>query len=190
MLPTPNGQRIASGAAGTGYWQNTADYVIDAELDDVKRSLSAKATVTYHNASPDTLDYLWVQLDQNYFAHDADMRAVPNTKRGIDPAKVSYAAVDRLLAYEEYDGALKISSLTDATGKELDTGRGSAILEHPLNAVIWLAQDLKQAGIVLKPGDLLSLGSFSRLLPPQPGTTVRAVYEGLPGTPSVSVRFR
>ena len=44
MLPTPNGQRIASGAAGTGYWQNTADYVIDAELDDVKRSITAKAT--------------------------------------------------------------------------------------------------------------------------------------------------
>ena len=80
--------------------------------------------------------------------------------------------------------------LVDGTGRELDTGRGSAILEHPLNAVIWLAQDLKQAGIVLKPGDLLSLGSFSRLLPPQPGMTVRAVYEGLPGTPSVSVRFR
>lgn len=80
--------------------------------------------------------------------------------------------------------------LVDGTGRELDTGRGTAILEHPLNAVIWLAQDLKQAGIVLKPGDLLSLGSFSRLLPPQPGTTVRAVYEGLPGTPSVSVRFR
>ena len=80
--------------------------------------------------------------------------------------------------------------LVDGSGKELDAGRGSAILEHPLNAVIWLAQDLKQSGIVLKPGDLLSLGSFSRLLPPQPGTTVRAVYEGLPGTPSVSVRFR
>ncbi len=46
MLPTPNGQRIASGAAGTGYWQNTADYVIDAELDDVKRSITAKATVS------------------------------------------------------------------------------------------------------------------------------------------------
>ncbi|MFM7605581.1 MAG: M1 family metallopeptidase [Prosthecobacter sp.] len=119
MLPTPNAQRLASGAAGAGYWQNTADYVIDAELDDVKRSISAKATMTYHNASPDTLEYLWVQLDQNYFAHDADMRAAPNTKRGIDPAKVSYAAVDRLLAYEEYDGALKITNLSDASGKEL-----------------------------------------------------------------------
>lgn len=78
----------------------------------------------------------------------------------------------------------------DANGKELDSGRGAAILEHPLNAVIWLAEDLRRSGIALAPGDLLSLGSFSRLLPPQPGTTVRAVYEGLPGNPSVSVRFR
>ena len=80
--------------------------------------------------------------------------------------------------------------LVDGTGKELDSGKGSAILEHPLNAVIWLAADLKKSGIVLKPGDLLSLGSFSRLLPPQPGQTVSAVYEGLPGNPSVTVRFK
>jgi 2-keto-4-pentenoate hydratase len=80
--------------------------------------------------------------------------------------------------------------LLDDTGKELDAGKGSVILEHPLNSVIWLVADLKKAGITVKPGDLLSLGSFSRLLPPQAGRTVRAVYEGLPGNPSVSVRFR
>jgi 2-keto-4-pentenoate hydratase len=78
----------------------------------------------------------------------------------------------------------------DGNGKELDSGKGSAILDHPLNAVIWLADDLKKSGITLKPGDLLSLGSFSRPLPPQAGQTVRVVYEGLPGNPSVSVRFR
>ena len=43
---------------------------------------------------------------------------------------------------------------------------------------------------LLQPGDLLSLGSFSKLLPPQPGLSVTATYEGLPGNPSVSVRFR
>jgi 2-keto-4-pentenoate hydratase len=80
--------------------------------------------------------------------------------------------------------------LVDGTGKELDSGKGSAILEHPLNAAIWLVADLKRAGIIVKPGDLLSLGSFSRLMPPQAGMTVRAVYEGLPGNPSVTVRFR
>jgi 2-keto-4-pentenoate hydratase len=78
----------------------------------------------------------------------------------------------------------------DGSGKELAQGKGSAILGHPLNAVTWLAEDLRKAGIVLQPGDLLSLGSFSLPMPAQPGQTVRVIYEGLPGNPTVSVRFR
>ncbi len=80
--------------------------------------------------------------------------------------------------------------LVDQDGKELDTGKGSAILEQPLNAVLWLIKDLRSSGIELKKGDLLSLGSFSRLLPPKPGTGAKVVYDGLPGNPSVSVRFK
>jgi 2-keto-4-pentenoate hydratase len=80
--------------------------------------------------------------------------------------------------------------VVDGSGRELDAGRGTAILGHPLNAVIWLAADLKRSGIVLKPGDLLSLGAFSRPLVPQAGQDIRVVYQGLPGTPTASVRFR
>ena len=85
--------------------------------------------------------------------------------------------------------AMKVR-LLDQDGRELDAGGGAAILGQPLNAVLWLVDDLKAGGIVLKKGDLLSLGSFSKLLPPKAGNGVKAVYEGLPGTPSVSVRFR
>jgi len=136
--PTPTAQRIASGAPGAAYWQNRADYDISVELDDVKRSISAEATVTYRNASPDALNYLWVQLDQNYLSHNADSRAVPNTKRGVDPAKISYSALDRLLAYEDYDGEMKISKLTDAQGKALPHALVKTMLridlEEPLAA--------------------------------------------------------
>ncbi len=118
-VPTPSAQRIASGAPGSAYWQNTADYDIAVELDDVKRTITAEATVTYHNASPDALEYLWVQLDQNYLSHNADSRAAPNTKRGIDPSKITYSALDRLLTYETYDGVMKISKLTDGKGEAL-----------------------------------------------------------------------
>ena len=118
-VPPPSPQRLASGAPGAAYWQNRADYDIQVELDDVKRSLSAEARVTYHNASPDALEHLWVQLDQNYLSHNADSRAVPNSKRGVDPSRISYSALDRLLAYEEYDGEMKISRLTDASGAPL-----------------------------------------------------------------------
>ena len=55
MLPTPNAQRIASGAAGTGYWEKMADYVIRAGLDDGKRSPLAKVTDTDHNTPPGPL---------------------------------------------------------------------------------------------------------------------------------------
>ena len=77
----------------------------------------------------------------------------------------------------------------DAAGKPLGSAPGSAILGHPLDAVIWLVADLKRSGITLRPGDLLSLGAFGNL-PAQPGSGVRVVYDGLPGNPSVGVRFR
>ncbi len=67
---------------------------------------------------------------------------------------------------------------------------GKAILGHPLNAVLWLVQDLKADGKRLKPGDLVSLGSLGRPLLPKPGTELRVVYEGLFGNQEVSVRFR
>ena len=44
---------------------------------------------------------------------------MPNTKRGIDPSKISYSALDRMLAYENYDGEMKINKLTDAQGNAL-----------------------------------------------------------------------
>ncbi|MFM2132190.1 MAG: hypothetical protein RL646_1393, partial [Verrucomicrobiota bacterium] len=119
LLPTPSAQRLATGAPGANYWQNRADYDIRAELDDEKRTITAEATVTYHNLSPDTLDYVWVQLDQNYFSKKADSRLTPNSKRGVDLKKFSYTALDRLLAYESYDGELKITRLTDGEGRGL-----------------------------------------------------------------------
>lgn len=75
-------------------------------------------------------------------------------------------------------------------GVELDRGKGSDVLEHPLNAVVWLAQDMARNGRAMKKGDLISLGSFSKLLPPKAGLAVEATYQGLPGNPTVSVNFK
>src|SRR5215203_2143606 len=66
-LPTPNTIRTASGAPGPGYWQQRADYVIWAELDTVARTVRGEERISYTNNSPDTLRYLWIQLDQNLF---------------------------------------------------------------------------------------------------------------------------
>ncbi|MGE3345843.1 MAG: 2-keto-4-pentenoate hydratase [Ramlibacter sp.] len=80
--------------------------------------------------------------------------------------------------------------LSDGSGATLGKGKGSDILEHPLNAVIWLAQALAQEGLAMKPGELISLGSFSPLLPPKAGMKVTATYQGLPGAAPVSVQFK
>ncbi|WP_338647355.1 M1 family metallopeptidase [Flavobacterium sp. KS-LB2] len=68
LLATPNMFRTASGAPGPAYYQQQADYKINVELDDKKSTLIGSETVTYYNNSPDTLEYLWVQLDQNQAA--------------------------------------------------------------------------------------------------------------------------
>lgn len=80
--------------------------------------------------------------------------------------------------------------VVNGDGKELDRGKGADVLEHPLNAVVWLVQDLSRQGITLKKGDLISLGSFSKLMPPKPGLSVEVVYQGLPGDPTAKVSFK
>lgn len=80
--------------------------------------------------------------------------------------------------------------LADDAGATLGGGKGSDILEHPLNAVVWLAGALAKEGLAMKPGDLISLGSFSALLPPKPGLKATATYHGLPGAQPVTVQFR
>src|SRR5580704_6953524 len=61
----------ADPAPAPDYWQNRADYVIDAKLDPTAKTLTASETITYTNYSPDVLDVLWVQLDQNIYRRDA-----------------------------------------------------------------------------------------------------------------------
>jgi hypothetical protein len=59
--------RSAQGVPGPQYWQNRADYVIHATLNDKDSSVTADVTINYTNNSPDSLDYVWLQLDQNLF---------------------------------------------------------------------------------------------------------------------------
>ncbi len=70
-LPTANVYRTASGAPGPQYWQQRADYDIKVTLDEAQRRVSASQTIAYTNRSPDTLLYLWLQLDQNRFRTDS-----------------------------------------------------------------------------------------------------------------------
>ena len=71
LLATPNMFRTAAGAPGPAYYQQQADYKIDIELDDKNSRLSGAETITYYNNSPDKLEYLWLQMDQNQAAKNS-----------------------------------------------------------------------------------------------------------------------
>lgn len=63
----PNQYRSANGSPGPEYWQQRADYRITATLDTTSRSVSGSVQIRYTNNSPDTLRYVWLQLDQNLY---------------------------------------------------------------------------------------------------------------------------
>ena len=81
-LPTPvNSYRSSNGAPGPLYWQNSADYVIRANLDPLMKQLSGNEVITYTNNSPDVLPSVWVRLEQNTYRKDARFVAVEGARR-------------------------------------------------------------------------------------------------------------
>ncbi len=70
-LPTPTAVRSGSGAPGPLYWQQEASYRIQASLDTATSLLTGSETIHYVNHSPDSLTYVWVQIEQNIFAKNS-----------------------------------------------------------------------------------------------------------------------
>ena len=116
VLPTPNGFRNASGAPGEKYWQQQADYEIDVELDDKLQKIIGSEKITYTNNSPDTLSYLWLQLDTNILSYDSDAHL---TGTNSPLGKVGYKSMQQLMAKETFDGSMKVTAVLDAEGNKL-----------------------------------------------------------------------
>ena len=108
-------------------------------------------------------------------------------RRGVLGAAIPVRADEGFVAAL---AAMRVT-LSDDQGKELAAAPGAAILGHPLNAVAFLAGELARRGESLRPGDMVSLGSFGRPVAPAAGRVFTARYEGLPGGEArVSARFR
>ncbi|WP_458333255.1 M1 family metallopeptidase [Peijinzhouia sedimentorum] len=116
-LPTPNEYRDASGAPGPKYWQQQADYEIKVTLDDNNQTITGWENVTYHNNSPQTLTYLWLQLEQNMRASDSDAKSV--TAAGLGGA-IPAKSFDQIIGGSpDFDGGYKINSVKDLQGNSL-----------------------------------------------------------------------
>ena len=114
LLATPNMYRTASGAPGPEYYQQQADYKIDIELDDKNQKLYGTETITYTNNAKESLDYLWLQLDQNEKARNSNSPLVESNK--IDPV-FSAQSFSRKYLEEDFDGGFKIEYVKDSQGK-------------------------------------------------------------------------
>lgn len=74
------GTRTRNGAPGPGYWQQDAQYDIEAQLHPADHRLVGEVQITYFNRSPDTLHRVALHLRQNLFRGDAAEQAgVPST---------------------------------------------------------------------------------------------------------------
>lgn len=126
QIATPNLYRTASGYPGHGYWQNRADYVIDVKLDDEKQRIEGFETITYTNNSPDQLNYIWIQLDQNVRAKDSDSYKITT---GSMRNKMSFSSMkpglivgddDASPILNEFDGGFKIKKVIAKGGGKLN----------------------------------------------------------------------
>lgn len=140
MLPTPNEYRTGSGAPGPNYWQQQADYSIDAELNEANNTVNGKETITYTNNSPDVLKYLWLQLDQNILSPDNETDKTKTTT--ILDTLTTTQIQKNLDLYGNYKGGYTIKSVK-TSGQDL-----KYFINHTMMRV-----DLPQP---LKPGEKYS----------------------------------
>ncbi len=113
---TPNTYRSASGTPGPDYYQQQADYVMDIRLDDKNAKIYGEETITYTNNSPDALEFLWVQLDQN--VRTKDSKALLRDGGGVPLAEPAESFVGKYIG-EPFDGGFNIDYVKDASGKAL-----------------------------------------------------------------------
>ncbi len=128
LLPTPNEYRNASGGPGHAYYQQKADYKIALSIDDKTQKLTGLETITYTNNSPDYLEFLWLQLDQNIYNQDSESKLIEVEK--MEDFK-SIGDVKKRLFY--YDGGFKIDAITTTSGQKMSYAINKTMLRINLS---------------------------------------------------------
>ena len=113
-LPTANEFRTASGAPGNHYYQQKADYKMNITIDDETQKLSGVETITYTNNSPDQLNYLWLQLDQNIYSENSDSKLIE-----VEKMEDFKSLGDIGKRFFNYDGGFKIEQITSTSGQKM-----------------------------------------------------------------------
>ena len=139
-LPTPNSYRTGAGAPGPAYWQQRTDYEIEVVLNDEDQSITGNEIITYYNNSPSTLNFLWIQLDQNIRAKDSDKYKI--NERFYPGYSVDANRLPHLTFDADFDGGFRIISIEDIEGNGLSFHRVKTMMR------IDLAEPLKPGSVV------------------------------------------
>ena len=115
-LPTPNVYRTASGAPGHEYYQQKADYEISVDLDEENNIIRGNETIIYTNNSPDILNYLWIQLDQNVRAKNSHSQLTTTNNMN---SNMSFGSIKRMNDQMNFDGGFNLEKVTDLYGNNL-----------------------------------------------------------------------
>ena len=115
-LGTSNTYRTASGAPGHEYYQQKVDYKMDIILDDENEKIYGEEVITYHNNSPDDLNYLWVQMDQNIRAADAITDDIDENRPSVVYKPKEFT---RDFLKKSFDGGFKLDYVKDIEGNDL-----------------------------------------------------------------------
>ena len=127
-LPTPNEYRTAAGAPGHNYYQQKADYKIAITIDDATQKLTGEETITYTNNSPDQLEYLWLQLDQNLYAQNSDTKLIE-----VEKMEDFKSIGDVKKRFQYYDGGFKIDAITSTSGQKMSFAINKTMLRINLD---------------------------------------------------------
>ena len=132
IISAPNSYRSASGAPGPAYWQQRADYEINATLDEKNLRLTGAESITYYNNSPDPLSYLWVQLDENEHKATSDNKLTETSKMSD---QMNYQSLSGIIG-EANDLGVKIIKVTDEKGTPLPYTINNTMMRIDLPATL------------------------------------------------------
>jgi len=133
LIAPPNAYRNASGAPTKAYWQQRADYNIKAVINENTNSLLGEETITYYNNSPDDLNYLWIQLEQNVNKKEnEDFGTIKNRMKD----SITTMQMQFLTRAINFPAGYSIKSVLDANGKNLKTMVNNTMMKVKLNTVL------------------------------------------------------
>ena len=140
LFATPNKYHNASGAPGVDYYQQKVDYSMNIELDDEKKKLYGEQTITYYNNSPDDLEYLWIQLDQNIRKKDAPALEKNESKFQLIQQTETFASN---FISEPFDGGFNIEWIRDMNNNPIKYFINQTMMRIDMSKPIMSGQQFK-----------------------------------------------